>query len=231
MHIAVCMDVAPDRKQLERLLGRSTDARIALDPSVPYYIQSYGNKEALLARPFMYDMFFIDLVNDDVTSVELIRKLRNLGVTATIVMCPSRVDLSGELTPEDNVLILKQPIQKDRLEYVLDRALAANTERKPKLDIRGKHKTDLVYEEDFLYAEKTGEMMIEAHLSDGRVIQCFETLDSLARRCDKFGKIVCMSGNLIANKDYVASTGFGSLELKDGKKFRVTHKVVREIKS
>ena len=102
MHIAVCMDVAADRKQLERLLGRSADRRLALCPDVPYYVQSYGNKDALLARPFMYDLFFIDLHYADINSVELIRELRAQGVIATIVLCPGSVDLSGELTEEDN---------------------------------------------------------------------------------------------------------------------------------
>ncbi|MCR5595421.1 MAG: hypothetical protein K6G12_06210 [Lachnospiraceae bacterium] len=227
MHIAVCMDVAADRKQLERLLGRSADRRLAIDASIPYYVQSYGNKEALLARPFMYDLFFIDLLNDSLTSVELIRKLRSLGVVATIVLCPGKVDLSGELTEEDNVLILRQPIKVEELEEVIDKAVESSVEREPKLDIRGKDKTEHIKPDEFLYAEKTGDIVVDVHLKNGDVISCSENIENLKIRCEKFPEIFYLPKDLLAHKDYIMSTGFGKVILKDGRKFKVQNKWIK----
>ena len=226
MHIAVCMDVAADRKQLERLLGRSADRRLAADPEVPYYVQSYGNKDALLARPFMYDLFFIDIQHEQITSIELIRELRSLGVVAAIALCPAAVDLSGELTPEDDVMILRQPIQVDELEAVLDTALKVAEEKVPKLDVRGMGETVLVHEEEFLYAERNGDM-IDVHLTDDRMLSCSETIEKFGARCAKFHDIYTVSGELTVHKQEVMSTGFGSVTLKDGKKFRISHKSVK----
>ena len=226
MHIAVCMDVAADRKQLERLLGRSADRRLASCPDVPYYVQSYGNKDALLARPFMYDLFFIDLQYADINSVELIRELRARGVLATIVLCPGSVDLSGELTEEDNVLILRQPVKPDELEEVLDAALSVSRDRAPKLDIRGINETVLICENEFLYAEKAGDL-IDVHLSDGRVISCPELMDNFGHRCAKFQDIIRVSPELSVHRGAVMSTGLTSLTLSDGRKFRVPHKYAK----
>lgn len=228
MHIAVCMDVAADRKQLERLLGRSADRRLAACPDVPYYVQSYGNKDALLARPFMYDLFFIDIQHEDVTSIELIRELRSLGVVATIALCPAAVDLSGELAPEDDVLILRQPIQVDRLEEVLDTALKTASDRAPKLDVRGMTETELVREDEFLYAERVGDM-IEVHLTGDRVLSCPESMKKFGERCAKFSDIYCVSEELTVHKQEVMSTGFGSIVLRNGSKYRISHKTVKSL--
>lgn len=228
MHIAVCMDVAADRKQLERLLGRSADRRLVRDPDVPYYVQSYGNKDALLARPFMYDLFLIDIQHEDVTSVELIRELRSLGVVATIALCPAAIDLSGELTPEDSVLILRQPVREDDLESVLDAALANAADREPKLDVRGMTETAQVREQEFMYAERVGDM-IEVHLTDDRIISVSDTMDHFNLKCAKFQDIYPLSGDLTVNKHIVMSTGFSSVTLSNGKKYRVSMKQLNDM--
>lgn len=212
MHIAVCMDVAADRKQLERLLGRSADARLAVCDSIPFYIQSYGNKEALLGRPFMYDLFFIDLLHDSMNSVELIRKLRELGVEATIVLCPNSVDLSGELTDEDHVLVLKQPIVARELEEVMDIAVEEMLNKVPKLTIRSNTETYHITEPEFVYAEKQKDTIC-IHLSDGREIISSENLKALHDRAI-FASIKPISESIIVNTGYIENVGFSSVVLK-----------------
>ena len=62
MHIAICDDNIADRKQTERLLGRESDRRAKTDNVL--YIDSFGKQESVLVSPMIYDMFFIDMVND-----------------------------------------------------------------------------------------------------------------------------------------------------------------------
>ncbi len=230
MHVAVCMDSAPNRKQLERLLGRSADRRIEADPDVPYYVQSYGNKEALLARPFLYDLFFIDLLHDEMNSIDLIRALRAQGVIATIVLCPDEVDLSGELTEEDDVLVLRQPIRTDELEEMLDRALEATLAREPKIDVRTNSETIHVREEEFLYAEQQ-KNVIAVRLTDGREIICPERIENFAARVHGFEKIYNLPDNLVAHAQAIAKTGFGNVTLTDGKKFKVSRRWLKFMES
>ena len=230
MHIAVCMDTAPDRKQLERLLGRSADRRIAADPDVPYYVQAYGNKEALLARPFLYDLFFIDLLHGDMNSIELIRTLRGQGVTATICLCPGEVDLSGELTDEDKVLILRQPVKVEELEHILDIALEEQLAREPKIDIRSNTETVHVREDEFMYAEQLKDM-IAVHLTDGREIICSELLENFAARTESFSNIFYLPDDLVAHRQAIGETRFGSVVLTDGKKFKVSRRWLKYMES
>ena len=61
MHIAVCDDNIADRKQMERLLGRASDRR--LHTTGVLYIDSYGNVEAALRPPMLYDAFFLAIAN------------------------------------------------------------------------------------------------------------------------------------------------------------------------
>lgn len=49
MHIAICDDNVADRKQLERLLKRESDKQYGIRE--PFYIDSYGNAEALMRSP------------------------------------------------------------------------------------------------------------------------------------------------------------------------------------
>lgn len=230
MHIAVCMDVAADRKQLERLLERSTDRRLLEDNSIPFYIQSYGNKSALLARPFMYDLFFIDILTDNVNSLDLIRQLRKIGVTATIVLCPSKVDLTDEITKEDDVLILKQPILKNELEEVLDVAIEKVKTKVRLLDIGGLDTNYHILPEEFLYAEKQKDRIL-VHLSDGREILSYERIDIFWDRAQTFDPIYYLPPNIVVNKDAVVSTKFSSVVLSDGRKFHVNREWLKLFES
>ena len=52
MHIAICDDNVADRKQLERLLSRESDARMA--QSGVFYTDSFG--DTMLGDPFLYSL-------------------------------------------------------------------------------------------------------------------------------------------------------------------------------
>lgn len=234
MHIAVCMDVAADRKQLERLLGRSTDKRLIVDDTVPFYIQSYGNKQALLNRPGMYDLFFINIKNDTIDSISLIRELRGLGVTASIVFCPTpdeiEAHVSDNFSTEDDVLILEQPIVAAKLEEVMDVAVARVKDKMPSIVIRSNNLTLHYQPEDILYIEmvKDGSLV---HLKDGGLQHTSESVKNIWERIKNFEKIYYFPDYIIANVDFIEKTGFASVTLKDSRKFRASRKWIQYMKT
>lgn len=230
MHIAVCMDDAPDRKQLERLLSRSADRRLERNPDMPYYVQSFGNKEALLRRPHMYDLIFIDLIHDDLDSIGLIRKLRQLEVMSTIVLCPGKVDLSGELTEDDRAHVLYQPIKVEELEEMLDIALKDLESREKKIDIRSNGETLHVREEDFLYAEQQKDAIV-VHLRDGQEITCQELLSNFRYRVEGFPHIFYLPDSLVAHRQFIESVSFAHVVLKDGRRFKASHRWIKFMES
>ena len=62
MHLAICDDHIADRKQMERLLGRESDRR--LNTTGVLYVDSFGNRDAILTTPMIYDGLFIDMTEE-----------------------------------------------------------------------------------------------------------------------------------------------------------------------
>ena len=62
MHLAVCDDNIADRKQMERLLGRESDRRLGTTGVL--YVDSFGNRDAILTTPMIYDGLFIDMTEE-----------------------------------------------------------------------------------------------------------------------------------------------------------------------
>ena len=90
MHIAVCDDNVADRKQLERLLGRESDKR-KHDTGV-FFTDSFGQSSVLARNPMPYDLFFIDLTEDNPDGLSFALSLCKAGVSAPIVLCSSKTD-------------------------------------------------------------------------------------------------------------------------------------------
>lgn len=144
MHIAVCDDNIADRKQLERLLERASDRRI--HTTGVFHIDSYGNMDAVMSSPMLYDAFFIDITSGPVNGFQLVRKLIDAGVTAPIILCISTInyrviiDAAIEEAPADavetsnhddlrqklksQVQYLNKPIRVAQLDELLDNIIA-----------------------------------------------------------------------------------------------------------
>ena len=90
MHIAVCDDNIADRKQMERLLGRASDRR--MHTTGVFYIDSFGNMDAVMHAPMLYNAFFIDMTSGPANGFQLARRLIDSGVTAPIILCISTIN-------------------------------------------------------------------------------------------------------------------------------------------
>ena len=149
MHIAVCDDNIADRKQTERLLGRASDRR--LHTTGVLYIDSYGNVEAVLRSPMLYDAFFIDMTSGPVNGFQLARKLIDAGVVAPIILCISTIDYPAVIeaalakVPEDvteasNHDILRRQLQKQIL-YLRVIQHLAGSRAEPEIGNGSHHRT------------------------------------------------------------------------------------------
>ena len=90
MHLAVCDDNIADRKQTERLLGRESDRRI--NTTGVLYVDSFGNRNAILSTPMIYDGLFMDMVEDGCNAAEIARELRKAGSRLPIIFCCSKIN-------------------------------------------------------------------------------------------------------------------------------------------
>ena len=121
MHLAVCDDNIADRKQMERLLGRESDRR--LNTTGVLYVDSFGNRSAILSTPMIYDGLFMDMVEDGCNAAEIARELRNAGNTLPIIFCCSKINYREETDLPDNCFFMDKPIQPAELTEVVETLL------------------------------------------------------------------------------------------------------------
>lgn len=241
MHIAVCDDNIADRKQMERLLGRASDRR--LHTTGVLYIDSYGNVEAVLRSPMLYDAFFIDMTTGPVNGFQLARKLIDAGVVAPIVLCISTIDYPSVIqaaldkVPEDvteatnhdilrrqlqkQILYLQKPIKVDELDQMLDHAQSLKAETIPTIELRGEKDTLYVHEDEILYAVRDGNYL-HVVLTEGRSLDLLSTLPNFYSQLVMFPNFVIISESCLVNGAFVEKLSFLKMTMKDGQIFSVS---------
>lgn len=249
MHIAVCDDNIADRKQMERLLGRASDRR--LHTTGVLYIDSYGNVEAVLRSPMLYDAFFIDMTNGPVNGFQLARKLIDAGVVAPIVLCistinyPSVIEAALAQVPEDvteasnhdilrrqlqkQILYLQKPIKVNELDQMLDHAQSLKAETIPTIELRGEKDTLYVHEDEILYAVKSGNY-VRVTLTEGRSLDLLSTLPNFYSQIAMFPGFIIISEHSLVNAAFVEKISLLKLTMKDGQSFNVSPLELGKIK-
>lgn len=249
MHIAVCDDNVADRKQMERLLQRASDRRI--HTTGVFYIDSYGNVEAVMHSPMLYDVFFIDMTTGPVNGFQLARKLIDAGVTAPIVLCISTIDYRAIIdaaiaeVPDDGVEnsnheILRRQLQtqihflqKDirvaELDKMLDYAIDEKSKTIPTIELRGEKDTLYVYEDEILYAEKEGNY---AHvvLTEARAVDLLGSVQNFYSQVTGFEHFIPISEKVLINISHVTKFSLVKVVMRDKHSFTVSPFTVSALK-
>ncbi len=233
MHIAICDDNVGDRKQLERLLQRESDRRSCSTGVL--YVDSYGNVNAVMQSPMLYDAFFIDMVSGDTDGAKLAHLLLEAGVTAPIILCISTIDYRNIISssPEKNlhnIIFLNKPIKKDELSDILDQVIALQANKVPTIELRGEKCTRYVTENDIVYAKAKGNY-VYVYLNDGSVIDTIGTIDNFYSHLMSYDCYMPITPICIVNLSHIQKLSLTKLVLKDGTVLRITPFIYREIKS
>ena len=241
MHIAVCDDNIADRKQMERLLERASDRRI--HTTGVFYIDSFGNVEAVMHAPMLYNAFFIDMTSGPVNGFQLAEKLIDAGVTAPIVLCISTINYRAiieaamaQLPPDGventsheillrklktQIRYLNKPVRVAELDEMLDFCIAQKSQVIPTIELRGEKDTLYVYEDEILYAEKDGNY---AHvtLTEDRQIDVLSTMHNLYAQVADYDHFFPISEQVFVNVSYIEKLSLLKLSMKDGRAFTVS---------
>lgn len=201
MHIAICDDNMADRKQLERLLKRAGDTR--LKDQEGFYIDSYGNTDALMRSPMLYDLFFLDLCHGDETGLSVCQRLLDYGVTAPVVLCSSLIRYEKQPLPE-RVLTLSKPVRPGDLEKLLDYAGKLLQDAPSRIELREETgRSFYLKEEDFVSATAKGRYLTIT-LKDQQEFTVLSTIDNLYSQLDNYPTLFPLNGKTLVNGRYLA---------------------------
>ena len=215
MHIAICDDNIADRKQLERLLKRESDKLNGTRE--PFYIDGYGNPDAVMHSPMLYEAFFIDMTSSSKNGYEIAMDLVHIGVTVPIILCISDINYQ-ELELPDNCFCLQKPIRVSELNNMLEIILKASDNKVPHIEIRTDKETVYVLENDIMYVIPEGGL-IKIHLKDETILEVPDSLENFYEENKNIPCLLPVSYNAIVNVEYISQTTFFSVHTKNGRKF------------
>ena len=237
MHVAVCMDQYAYRKHMERLLGRASDQMSAAHGVL--FVDTYGSPDSLMHKLRSYDLFFLDLQSSELNGFELMLKLRAAQVTVPIILVTSpemdyrsmaREYLLSGLSFGDGLLeFLDQPIAMDDLKRCLLFGHRALRDATPTIELRSEKETLYVIREEIIYAEAEG-LGSTVTLTGSRQIHVDLSIDNLYENISNHTVFYQLSNKMILNTAYLASIGFCSVTLQNGKKISCRNSVCKELK-
>lgn len=216
MHIAICDDNVADRKQLERLLKRESDN--LRGQREPFYLDSYGNSQAVMNSPMLYEAFFIDMTSSAKNGYEIALDLVHAGVTVPIILCISSINYK-EFELPDNCRCLQKPIRTEELEQLLELVFKASDSKIPHIEIRTEKETVYVLEEDIAFVVPAGAHFIQIHLMDGTVLETSGNIEKFYEEIQHLTRLLPVNYKTIVNIAAVSQTSLLFVRTKNGRKF------------
>ena len=218
MHLAVCDDNIADRKQTERLLGRQSD-RYFKETGERIWIDSYGNVEAFMQNPQMYQGLFIDMVSEECNGFKVLKMLLEKGIEKPIVMCSSSIDYKALVEKEgitaENIFFLDKPIKVAEITDMVDKISEMDQAAAPSIELRGMNGTVYAHGDEIICVKRIrSDLMI--YLTEGREVAVLDDIVNFYDQCSIFPQICPVNDNGLVNVNHVKKTSFGKVALDNG---------------
>ncbi len=227
MHIAVCDDNAADRKQLERLLKREADRRLAAGDVL--YVDSFGHPDNLLRNPLQYDVFFVDIAGTDGTDAAgLMEGLAASGSSSPVIFCCSAVNYRALSLPS-NALFLDKPIKTAELSAILDKAREIKSAAVPLIELREESGTLYVTEPDILYAV-TRRRCLVVTLRDDRTVSLSTSAANFFDQVENYPVFFAPDRQTVINGRYIRDIRLHKIIMADETVFRAFGSILRYAK-
>lgn len=217
MYIAIVADNIADRKQLERLMGRTNESVKKLIGNL--YVDSYGNVDAALTAPMKYGLFILDFTVSPDDAFLMIQGLKETNAPAVISVC--RPD--GAILPIEEKIAdlwhINKPISQTELNELVLRANAYMTANATvKIEIRGKEKTYYEEPDSILYAEQ-GELANYVYLTSGTCILYYGEFEDLWNNILLDDRFVLFRKDIIINQNHIQKVTKHSVILDNDMEF------------
>lgn len=218
MYVAVIAENIADRKHMERMLDRVSDA--IMDTAGNLYIESFGDADSIGSVAHKYSMFFLDFQTDMQSMKEIMDKLTECSIPLNkIIIC--RPQEPTRPFPEfvKGLFTVQKPLRMEQLiETVLNIHQKELRAKVPTLEIRNEEQTSYIPISSIVYAEEEGHQ-VHIHLSNGNGIFMLGTIADFAREVAFCGDFVTYKKGFSYNKAFEENKSAGKITLSTGKIF------------
>jgi len=218
--IALCDTNFADRKQMERLLERESDKRL---DSCVFYMDTYGNKEALLGNPRTYDAYFLDMPDTNYSAYDLARDIRIKNIVSPIVFCSSTMDYRTCGNEFANCFFMNKPILVADLSSILDKIIQQKEQNYiPAVEVRYMSEVHYLTEKEIVYCESQAHSRIMSiHLQNGSTIQAENFISNFITELVPLGEFFIANKNVIINARYASTVSMFHVTLQTGETFKL----------
>lgn len=220
MYIAVIADNIANRKHIERLLDRTSDAIMSQTGNL--YIEAYGEPASMWPSMKRYDLFLLDIQNTSMKE-ELLNRFTELGITNQVVVCRPEEEGYSPCPLEKDCRHVQHPLNTTVLsELVLDVHEAAKQKESQKriVEIRSEEGTHYLEAETILYAiEIKKELSI--YLTDNSCIKMPCNIYRFKRSSEVFEEFDMCAHNLIVNTTHIKKMKGRTITLSNDKIIKI----------
>lgn len=187
---------------------------------VSYQLDCFSNGSELLKSNKAYDLLFLDIQMTEPNGLEtakLLRERKFCGLLIFITVLKECVFDSFEVEAFDYLL---KPLEYDRFERTMDRALKTLEQKMEKrIIVKKGHTCKVLSQDEILYCEVLGRK-IYLHTKDGSIIDYYCRLEEFEQQADR--RFFRCHRSYLVNLDDVRGIKEGFVILSDGGKIPVS---------
>ncbi|MFI3202488.1 MAG: hypothetical protein R3Y54_13385 [Eubacteriales bacterium] len=211
MYIAICDNDAAQRKHLERLFNRESDQR--LKDNIVLYIESFGfDFQSSISAILKYDVFLINLEQNNDTTLSIIELLRSTGSTAPIYFY-NGTEINSAIEEQD-VHFLIGYLTNSHITSIIDEIWSKMQSREPTIEVRTEEDTLYLLPSNIVSIRRK-DLHVEIHLADGTSLHVYEQLDYYIDLLSNYPSFFLLGYSYVCNKDYISTVSFRSVILQE----------------
>lgn len=215
MYIAIIADNIATRKHMERLLNRTSDEMMKTTGNL--YIEAYGDPESMWPLIKRYDLFFIDITQDEALKQSVLDRLTELELASRTVICQPQEEDFSYWPAEHGFLSLQHPLSIPILsKMVLDIHTIVKQEQASQkmIELRGEKQTEYINSEQVMYAAQNGHL-VDVHLQDNSVVKMLGSLADFYRLVENFEEYQVYNNEVIVNQTFMVKKEGRIITLSD----------------
>lgn len=220
MYIALITESIADRRYMERLLDRASDA--LMNTTGNLYIESYGDASHLWSTVHRYDVFILDFFHNTEMIYEIIDRLSKLKMCGKIIVCYPDESWLLSLNLSTDIYVLKKPIKTAELEGIITTIFHSMMHaRTPTLELRGDNDTFYIPADDIVFAVAK-EHTVEVFLTDNTTFTFPGTMIDFASEASIYPQFITYAKKGFSfNNNHITKKTGSSITLTTGHSFKI----------